>query len=346
MRRWIMVVIMVFLAACGAATPDSGSGGAGTSSAASSSPVSAAANATEAETVQVALDWTPNPNHTGLYVASDQGYYQQNGLDVEMVQAQEGGTVEQLVAAGRLDFGISYQEAVTVARGEGLPIVSVAAVIQHNDSGFASRPSANITSPKDWEGKKYGSFGSPVEQAVIKGLMDCAGADFTRVQLIDIGTTDFFVASERGDVDFAWIFQGIQGVQAQTNGIKLNMIMMNDLRCVPDYYTPVIITSEQLIAERPEVVRRFVTATSQGYQLAIRSPEQAADILIKAAPELDAAAVRASQTYLASRYQADAPRWGEQRAEIWRDYAQWMNERQLITTMIEPEQAFTNQFLP
>ena len=344
MRPWIVVVMIVFLAACGATTPDSGSG-AGTSTA-SSTAGSPVANATEAEQVRVALDWTPNPNHTGLYVASDQGYYQQHGLDVEIVQAQEGGTVEQLVAAGRLDFGISYQEAVTLARGEGLPIVSVAAVIQHNDSGFASRTSANITSPKDWEGKKYGSFGSPVEQAVIKGLMDCAGADFTKVQFIDIGTTDFFVASERGDVDFAWIFQGIQGVQAQTNGIKLNMIMMNDLRCVPDYYTPVIITSEQLIAERPEVVRRFVAATSQGYQLAIRSPEQAANILVKAAPELDAAGVRASQAYLASRYQADAPRWGEQRAEIWRGYAQWMNERQLITTMIEPEQAFTNQFLP
>lgn len=341
MRRWIMVLIMVFLAACGAATPDTRSDtGAGASSAPS------AASTTDTEKVRIALDWTPNPNHTGLYVASDQGYYREQGLDVEIVQAQEGGTVEQLVAAGQLDFGISYQEAVTLARVEGLPIVSVAAVIQHNDSGFASRKTANIASPKDWEGKKYGSFGSQVEQAVIKGLMDCAGADFTKVQFVDIGTTDFFVASERGDVDFAWIFQGIQGVQAQTRGIDLNMIMINDLRCVPDYYTPVIITSEQLIAERPAVARRFVAATSKGYQFAISSPEQATESLLNAAPELDAQGVRASQAYLATRYQADAPRWGQQQAEIWRGYAQWMNERQLITKMIEPEQAFTNQFLP
>lgn len=340
MSRWIVLIIMLFLAACGAPTPDTGSG------ADSGTGASPGASAATTENVRVALDWTPNPNHTGLYVASDQGYYRANGLDVEIVQAQEGGTVEQLVAAGRLDFGVSYQEAVTQARVEGLPIVAVAAVIQHNDSGFASRPAANISSPKDWEGKKYGSFGSPVEQAVIKGLMDCAGADSSKVQFVDIGTTDFFVASERGDVDFAWIFQGIQGVQAQTRGIELNTIMLNDLRCVPDYYTPVLITSEKLIAERPEVARRFIAATSQGYQLAISDPEQAAAILLKAAPELDAAGVRASQRYLASRYQADAPRWGEQKAEVWRDYARWMNERELIATMIEPEQAFTNQFLP
>jgi ABC-type nitrate/sulfonate/bicarbonate transport system substrate-binding protein len=83
-----------------------------------------------------------------------QGYYADQGLQVEILGAQEGGTVEQLVATGRLDFGISYQEGVTQARVEGVPIVFIAAIVQHNTSGFASRVEEGITSPRDFIGKK------------------------------------------------------------------------------------------------------------------------------------------------------------------------------------------------
>jgi ABC-type nitrate/sulfonate/bicarbonate transport system substrate-binding protein len=359
MRRWNIALLALLLAACGTAGQDLGSAGneygatGGEAAPAASAPAAPTSISDGVETpplqggsVTVGLDWTPNTNHSGLYLAQQQGFYEQNGLDVEILQAQEGGTVEQLVAAGRLQFGVSYQEAVTQARAEGLPIVSVAAVIQHNTSGFASRADAGITTPRDFEGKKYGSFGSPIEQAVIEGLMDCAGADASKVEFVDIGATDFFVASERGDVDFAWVFEGWTGIEAQQRGVDLNIVMINDQQCVPDYYTPVLITSEDTIAQNPDMVRAFLRATSQGYGLAIDSPDAAAAALLKAAPELDAELVKASQQYLAAEYQAEAPRWGEQRLEVWRDYAQWMADRALIPAMIEPEQAFTNEFLP
>ncbi len=360
-RLLCLVIAMVALAACGGATTQqpTNSGAVDNSAptmgaaaqittvpAPSAAPQPTSAGTATMTSVKVGLDWTPNTNHTGLYVAQSKGYYRDNGLNVDIVQAQEGGTIEQLVAAGKLDFGISYQEGVTLARVEGLPIVSIAAIIQHNTSGFASRASENITSPKDFEGKKYGAFGSPTEQAVIKGLMECAGGDFSKVQFIDIGSTDFFVATERGDIDFAWVFKGWTGAEAEQRNIPLNIIMMNDLNCIPDYYTPVLITSEKMISEQPDVVKRFMAATSAGYQFAIANPTEAADILVAAAPELDKGLVQRSQAYLSKQYQADAPRWGEQRAEVWHDYAQWMADRQLITRMIEPNKAFTNEFLP
>lgn len=329
MKRTIILLLTAFvLSACGGAAP--------------------AAPAKELTPVRVGLDWTPNTNHTGLYVARDMGYYQEQGLDVEILGAQEGGTVEQLVAAGKLDFGISFQEAVTYARVEGVPIVSIAAIIQHNTSGFASRADEGITRPRDFAGKKYGAFGSPIEQATIRGLMECDGAGdrFDEVEFVDIGSTDFFVATERGDVDFAWIFKGWTGVEAEVRGAPLTILMMNDLQCIPDYYTPVLITSERMIAEKPDLVRRFLAATSAGYRFAIEQPNEAADVLLKAAPELDATLVKRSQQYLASQYQAEAPRWGEQKLDVWRDYAQWMADRGLIARMIEPEKAFTNAFLP
>ncbi|WP_448336978.1 ABC transporter substrate-binding protein [Chloroflexus aurantiacus] len=329
MRRWLLLGLIVVLTACGsAATPP--------------------ATETPLTTVRVGLDWTPNTNHTGLYVAQAQGYYRDQGLQVEILGAQEGGTVEQLVAAGRLDFGISYQEGVTQARVEGVPIVSIAAIIQHNTSGFASRAEEGITSPRDFIGKKYGAFGSPIEEAVIRGLLECAGVgdQFNQVQFVDIGSSDFFVATERDEVDFVWIFKGWTGIEAEVRGVPLNIVMMNDVQCIPDYYTPVIITSEKMIAEQPDLVRRFLAATSAGYRFAIDRPTEAAEILLQAAPELDAELVRRSQQYLATQYQADAPRWGEQKLEVWRAYAQWMAERNLIARMIEPEKAFTNEFLP
>lgn len=329
MRRWLLLGLIVILTACGAAT----------------TPADSEPSLTS---VRVGLDWTPNTNHTGLYVAQAQGYYKDQGLQVEILGAQEGGTVEQLVAAGRLDFGISYQEGVTQARVEGVPIVSIAAIIQHNTSGFASRVEEGITSPRDFIGKKYGAFGSPIEEAVIRGLLECAGVgdQFDQVQFVDIGSSDFFVATERDEVDFVWIFKGWTGIEAEVRGVPLNIVMMNDVQCIPDYYTPVIITSEKMIAEQPDLVRRFLAATSAGYRFAIERPAEAAEILLQAAPELDAELVRRSQQYLATQYQADAPRWGEQKLEVWRAYAQWMAERNLIARMIEPEKAFTNEFLP
>jgi ABC-type nitrate/sulfonate/bicarbonate transport system substrate-binding protein len=331
MRRWFLLTLVILLTACG--------GGAATPTTPTQAPLTK---------VRVGLDWTPNTNHTGLYVAQAKGYYAQQGLEVEILGAQEGGTVEQLVATGRLDFGISYQEGVTQARVEGVPIVSIAAIIQHNTSGFASRAEEGITSPRDFIGKKYGAFGSPVEQAVIKGLLECAGVgdQFDQVQFVDIGSSDFFVATERDEVDFVWIFKGWTGIEAEVRGVPLNIVMMNDLQCIPDYYTPVLITGEKLIAEQPDLVRRFLAATSAGYRFAIEQPGEAADILLKAAPELDAELVRRSQQYLAGQYQAEAARWGEQKLEVWRAYAQWMADRNLIARMIEPEKAFTNDFLP
>ena len=120
------------------------------------------ASAAAAEDVTVILDYVPNTNHTGMYAALYLGYYEEAGLNVEIIEPTEGATAA-LVAVGRGDFGISYQEEVTMARAseEPLPIRAVAAVIQHNTSGFATFEGKNITSPADFEGKVYSSWGGP-----------------------------------------------------------------------------------------------------------------------------------------------------------------------------------------
>ena len=136
-------------------------------------------------------------------------------------------------------------------------------------------------------------------------------------------------------------------MQAEQHELALDVVMMDEwFDCVPDYYTPIVITSNEMIEVRPEVVRAFVRALSRGYDDAIRDPEAAAEILVEAVPELDAELVLASQTWLSPRYRADAARWGEQDRQVWFDYAQWMLDNGIIDEMIDVDAAFTNEFLP
>ena len=295
--------------------------------------------------VTVMLDWMPNTNHTGLYVAKDKGFFEEQGLDVEILQPGEGTTADQLVASGKADFGVSYQEGVTQARATDIPLVSIAAIIQHNTSGFASLKEANINNAKDFEGKRYGGWGSPIEEAMLQAVMKREGADFAKVENLTLGATDFFTSIGK-DADIEWIFYGWDGIEAKRRGIDLNLLMLKDLDPALDYYTPVIATNEENIANNKDLVEKFLVATTKGYEFAIDNPEQAADILVKNAPELDAELVKASQEWLSSKYQDDASQWGVQKEEVWENYAKWMFDRKLISKMIESNKAFTNEFLP
>ncbi|MFN8421585.1 MAG: ABC transporter substrate-binding protein [Anaerolineae bacterium] len=297
--------------------------------------------------LRVMLDWTPNTNHLGLYVAQAKGFYEEAGVSVELLPP--GDTlVEQIVSAGTADVGVSYSEGFTIARASGLPIVSIAAIIQHNTSGFAALSDAHpLKSPADLKGLRYGAFGSPVEQPFIDLLMKCADADASSVEVINVGYVDPLPLLERDKVDFVWLYYAWDGLRAKLSGLNLDMLMLKDYaNCVPDYYTPILISSEDVIQNNPDALKAFMAATAKGYQYAIENPEEAADILLQAAPDLDAALVKESALWLKDQFQADAPRWGEQSAEVWQKFVDFMAENKVIEQPFEVDQAFSNDFLP
>ncbi|HCF49148.1 MAG TPA: ABC transporter substrate-binding protein [Syntrophomonas sp.] len=294
--------------------------------------------------VTVLLDWFPNTNHTGLYVAQQQGYYQAEGLDVEIIQPPEGGQV-QLLAAGQGDFAISAQEEIIMARSQGIPVVAVAAVIQHNTSGFAAPQDRGVKAPADFEGKTYGGWGSPAEEAVLKSLMNKYQADFSKLKVLNIGSADFFTSVQK-DIDFAWIFWGWTGIEAELKNMPLSFISLREVEPRLDYYTPVLVSRENLLNSNPDLAKRFMKATSRGYQYAIQDPDKAAEILLGKIPELNRDLVINSQRYLAAQYQADASRWGEMQAGVWQGYADFMFENGLLSSQIDTATAFSNDFLP
>jgi ABC-type nitrate/sulfonate/bicarbonate transport system substrate-binding protein len=359
MLRWgVIVAGALTLASCAGrvATAPTGqpatAGGSGETVAATTARGEATAEARASETalpptdVTLMLDWVPNTNHTGIFVAQEAGYFADAGLEVKIIQPGEV-LAQAAVASGAADFGVDFQEQVTMARADDRPLVSIAAIIQHNTSGFAARKDLGVNSPRDWAALRYGSFASPFEAPTLKALMTCDGGDFARLSIVDTGFADPLALLSEKRIDLAWIFYGWQGIQAARQGVDLDVVMMADqFDCVPDYYTPILITSEDTIARRPEVVRAFVGAVARGYRFAIDHPDEAAEALLRAAPELDRDLVRESQAWLSPRYAADAPRWGEQRREVWAAYARWMADNGVVNAMIDVDGAFTNAFLP
>ena len=325
----------VLLTGCGKA-PDSGE---------NTAPVQAAKQ--DVRKLTFVLDWTPNTNHTGIYVAREKGYFKDAGLEVEIVQPPENGA-EVLVASGKAQFAMSFQDSLAPAfSGDNpLPVTAVAGVIQHNTSGIISRRGEGMDRPKGLEGKKYATWDLPVEKATIKDVMEADGGDFDKVELIPSTVTDEVTALKTKSVDAIWIFYAWAGVKTEVEGLETDYFAFADLDPVFDFYTPVIIANNTFLAEEPETARAFLDAVSRGYEFAIEHTREAGEILCKAAPELDPDLVKASQEYLADKYQADAPQWGYIDQERWDAYYAWLNEKGLTETPIEAGTGCSNEYLP
>ena len=148
------------------------------------------------------------------------------------------------------------------------------------------------------------------------------------------------------NVDMMWIFEGWTGIEAKQRGVDLNYIQLRDLDKRLDYYTPVIISNEKLLNENPELAKKFLNATSKGYNYAVENPEEAAKILVKHAPEIDENLAIESQKYLAKEYISDAKYWGEMKDSVWNNYTQFLKEYNLIEKDLKASDAYTNEFLP
>lgn len=303
----------------------------------------------ELSKITIVLDWTPNTNHTGIFVAKANGYFEQAGLDVEIVQPAEG-SAETLVASGKAQFGVSFQDSLAPAfvGDNAVPVTAVAAVIQHNTSGIISRKGEGMDTPKGLEGKKYATWDMDVEKETIRDVMKADGGNFDLVELIPSTVTDEVSALKSGSVDAIWIFYAWAGIACQVAGLETDYFEFADINPAFDYYTPVIIGNNSWLKENHGTAKAFVEALSKGYTYATQNSKEAADILMEAAPELKANSelVYASQEYLANEYIADASKWGEFDPDRWAAFYNWLNEKELLEEKIDPDFGFTNDYLP
>ncbi len=306
-------------------------------------PVSADEGA-ELKKVTVILDYVPNTNHTGMYVALEKGYYEEEGLDVEIIEPTDGATAT-LVAQQKGTFGVSYQEDVTIAltAEDPLPIKAIATIIQHNTSGFVSLADSGIESPADFEGKTYAGWGGPGESAVLEACMTQEGKDFSKLNMVISDGSGFEALGK--SCDLMWFFEAWDSVMAEMNGVKINYMACRDLDERLDYYTPIIIASNAVLEEDPEMVSAFLRATEKGYADTIADPDAAAEILSKYAPNYDLEMLKISQEYLADKFMEDTDVWGMMKDEVWDNYSAFLQEYGVIDEAIPAAECYTNEFL-
>ena len=295
--------------------------------------------------ITMVLDWTPNTNHTGIYVAQEKGYFKEAGLDVSVIQPPDNGATD-LVASGGAEFGIDFQDTLAAAFSSDspLPVTAVAAILQHNTSGLISLKKKGIDSPGKLEGHSYATWDSPIEQAVLKNVVEKDGGDFSRVKLISTYVEDI-VAALHADIESVWIYYSWDGVKCDMEGLSTNFLPFADMDPTFDYYSPVIIGNNDYMKKNPDTTKAFLSAVKKGYEYAAGNPSDAADILLKAVPELDEKLVQKSQEYLSKQYIADAAQWGEIDANRWNGFYQWLNENKLVDNALDENAGFTMDYL-
>jgi len=234
-----------------------------------------AANLTK---VTFALDWTPNTNHVGLFVAQKKGFFADTGLDVAILPYADtaAGT---LVSNGRADFGI-VGVGFFAQKASGADLRAVYAVVQ-SDTGrlIVDATRSQVTRPKDLDGLTYGGFGSAWEHALISTIIkyDGGNGDFKTVTL----GTSAYEALSNGTVDFTLEVSTWEGVQAALAGEKLREFKYSDYG-VPDEHTTMIASSDAYLRAHADIASAFLRAVRRGYAYAANHPDEAADILIAA----------------------------------------------------------------
>ena len=296
--------------------------------------------------VTLMLNWTPNNHHAGIYVARANGWYEEVGLALQIVEPAVAGA-DQVVGAGRADFGISQAESIIPARANGVPVVSIATILPFNDSSLMTLAGDGIRRPRDLEGKTYGGYGGSLERELIDRLVACDGGDPAKVTFVEVGNIDYLAGLEQDRFDFVWVFEGWDALRARAvTGKDIATIPFVDyLECIPDWYTPAIITSETTVSDRPDLIVRCLAATARGYAHAIAHPDDAAAALLAAVPELDAELVRAAARYHAPLYARGSEAWGIQDAATWQRFERFLREAGLTNMDVDAGAAFTNKFL-
>jgi len=317
-------------------------GAAGISLTAALGPTFASAAATKAS---LALDWYPNADHAGLMLAQARGYFAAAGIDLTIYTPSDATTVLQTVGAGKDDFGISYQTDVLLARAAGVPVVSIAALVQHPLIVVMSSADKNIKRPHDLIGKAVGYPGIASQEAFLATMLENDGGKLSDVELVNVDF-NLIPAVLSGQVDAVMgAFRNVEVIIAEQQGHAVNAMPV-EAWGVPDYYELVLVASEATIAKRPELVAGFLTAVQHGFADAIADPAAALDALVTASPEIDKTVAEAGIALLLPDWRGATPVFGVQTATRWSAYASWMTSRGLIPASLDASQAFTTNLLP
>ena len=296
----------------------------------------------ETASVKLALDWYPNANHLGLYIAQQKGYFEEENLDVTMYTPSDPSTVLQTVGAGQDDFGMSYQPDVLLARNEGVPVVSILGVVQHPLNSLMTLQSSGITRPAQLAGKKVGYPGIPTNEPLLETMLKADGlGGLEDIELVNIGwniSESLIGEKVDGVVGAYWTHESIN---MENIGYPVNVMRMEEWG-VPDYYELVLVTSEDYLSENEDVAERFVRAIKRGYEEAIGDAQAGVDVLVaENEGEIDESIDRPGADLLVPMWQLQSGGgFGTQEPARWNSFVQWMKDNGMLEQSLDASAAY------
>ena len=300
----------------------------------------------EVTKIKLALDWYPNANHAGIFVAQEKGYFAEENLEVEWYTPVDPSTVNQTVAAGADDFGINYQPDLLMARSQGVPVVSIAALVQHPLNSVQTLTASGIERPSQLAGKKVGYPGIPLNEPLLDTMLkhDGVAGGLEEVELINVGFSLAEALINKTVDACVGCYFSHESFLIENQGHPVNVMHMEEWG-VPDFYELVLVASEDTLKERPEIAQRLVRALMKGYGDAAADPDAAVDILLAVTDaEIDEAIERPGILVIAPLWtEGNAVGW--QTSEKWTNFAGWMYDNGLVESPIDGERAFTNEFV-
>ncbi len=334
----LLSLVVIAAIACGS----NGGSAADSQNAATSIPATAAPELTK---VSFTLDWFPNSNHAGIYEAIERGFFEDEGLDVNVYVPADPSVVLATIGAGQDDFGVSYQSVLLQARSEGVPVKSVVGIVQHPLNSVMALESSGITRPGDLAGKKVGFPGFQTDVDLLTVMLAEDGLTTDDVEMVNVGY-DLTTSLASGVVDaIVGAYWTHESILLEQEGLPVNVLRMEEWG-VPDFYELVIAASDDTVANRPEIVEAFVTAIQRGYEAAIADPQGSITNLIKHNPDsvIEDLEREGIEKVKAMWIDGDLA-FGWQQESRWVAFTNWLRDQGLVNADLNGADAFTNEFV-
>jgi putative hydroxymethylpyrimidine transport system substrate-binding protein len=299
----------------------------------------------QAQSVRLILDWFPNPDHAGIYGAIDEGYFADEGVDVTAEVPSDPAAALKRLAAGRAQFAISYEPEVILARASGVPVVAVGALVTRPLNSVIVRTDRGITTPKDLEGKTVGAAGVPSDRPLLDAVVRSDGGDPSKVTVRNVGY-NLSPALAAGKVDAViGAYWNIELIDLERKGLPVAALRLDE-NGVPSYDELVVVTSDEVARETPELVRAFLRGLRTGQDWAATDVTGAVAALVDANKDLDPETVEAQLEATAEVLSpSDTPTLQVVPAE-WAQFIEWMRDNQLLTEPVDVDAVVTDRFLP
>jgi putative hydroxymethylpyrimidine transport system substrate-binding protein len=299
------------------------------------------------ESLSLTLDFYPNPDHVGIYMAQKLGYFEDAGLDVQIHSPADPSMPIKQVAAGESDLAISYEPEVILAREQGLDVVAVGAVVDRPLTSMIWLKKSGIKNVAGLRGKTVATAGIPYQDAYLKTILGRAGLATDDVKKVNVGFG--LLPALVGGSAQAMLggFSNVEGVDLRLRG-KDPVVTPVDELGVPTYNELVLVAQRQRLEEDPEAIRLFIAALSRGTQAAVENPNAAADALLAANPDLDPKLTRAEVAATLPLLQPSAPGkpYGYMDPAAWGNFIGWMRDNELISNQPATGEVLSNDYLP